>query len=398
MRKKLMILGAGLLQIPLIRSAKELGLEVLVADMNPDAIGFSEDGIKRFVVSTTDTAGILEVARKEKVDGILTAASDVPMPTVAAVCEDLGLHGISKQCALRCTNKAEMRKCLSESGVPIPRFIVVSSVDDAISAGKEFNGKIVVKASDNSGNRGISMVDDGGDINGLETAFQYALQNSRDKRVLIEEYMDGEEFSVEGMSINGVYQAVQVTDKITNGSPYFVEMGHTQPSAQPKEILDSIIQVASEAAKALGITDGPSHTEIKLTSNGPKIVEVGARLGGGCITSHLVPLSTGVDMVKSAILVSLGETPDIHHRITKGAAIRFFDSHKGVISKIDNIEMVLSMPGVKEVSFFKTIGDSVNDLKTGLDRVGYVIAQGENRESAIKNCEAAMEQVKITLS
>ena len=121
MGKKLLVLGAGLLQIPTIRCAKKMGLDVLVADMNPDAIGFKESGIKKFVVSTTDTAGILDVARRENIDGILTAASDVPMPTVAAVCEELGLHGVSRKCALQCTNKAEMREALEIAGVPIPR-------------------------------------------------------------------------------------------------------------------------------------------------------------------------------------------------------------------------------------------------------------------------------------
>ena len=398
MGKKLLVLGAGLLQIPTIRCAKKMGLDVLVADMNPDAIGFKESGIKKFVVSTTDTAGILDVARRENIDGILTAASDVPMPTVAAVCEELGLHGVSRKCALQCTNKAEMREALEIAGVPIPKFAVVRSAEDAINVGKYFEGKVVVKASDNSGNRGISMVDDCRNSYELQNAFNYALVISHDKRVLIEEYMNGEEFSVEGISINGVYHAIQVTDKITNGSPYFVEMGHTQPSVQPHEIINSIIKIAGDAAKALGIANGPSHAEIKLTSEGPKIVEVGARLGGGCITSHLVPLSTGVSMVKAAIQNSIGESPDIEHKFSKGAAIRFFDSHKGTITAFENVESALSMPGVIEISFFKNVGEDIGELKTGLDRVGYVIAQGEDREDAVKKCVAALKRVEIKLT
>ena len=345
MGKKLLVLGAGLLQIPTIRCAKKMGLDVLVADMNPDAIGFKESGIKKFVVSTTDTAGILDVARRENIDGILTA---------------------SRKCALQCTNKAEMREALEIAGVPIPKFAVVRSAEDAINVGKYFEGKVVVKASDNSGNRGISMVDDCRNSYELQNAFNYALDNSHDKRVLIEEYMNGEEFSVEGISINGVYHA--------------------------------IIKIAGDAAKALGIANGPSHAEIKLTSEGPKIVEVGARLGGGCITSHLVPLSTGVSMVKAAIQNSIGESPDIEHKFSKGAAIRFFDSHKGTITAFENVESALSMPGVIEISFFKNVGEDIGELKTGLDRVGYVIAQGEDREDAVKKCVAALKRVEIKLT
>ena len=259
-----------------------------------------------------------------------------------------------------------MREALEIAGVPIPKFAVVRSAEDAINVGKYFEGKVVVKASDNSGNRGISMVDDCRNSYELQNAFNYALDNSHDKRVLIEEYMNGEEFSVEGISINGVYHA--------------------------------IIKIAGDAAKALGIANGPSHAEIKLTSEGPKIVEVGARLGGGCITSHLVPLSTGVSMVKAAIQNSIGESPDIEHKFSKGAAIRFFDSHKGTITAFENVESALSMPGVIEISFFKNVGEDIGELKTGLDRVGYVIAQGEDREDAVKKCVAALKRVEIKLT
>ena len=393
--KKIMILGAGQLQLPAIRKAMEMGLNAIVADMNPNAIGFQEKGIIKEIISTTDTQRILEVARRHNIDGIMTVASDVPMQTIAAVRECMGLNGINKRTALNATNKAEMRMCLDKAGVPIPRYFVADNLDEFIALCSNFDKKFVVKASDNSGNRGVSLVDDPLDKDKLISAFKYAKENTRDGRVLLEDYMDGKEFSVEGISVGGVYHVIQVTDKITTGAPYFVEMGHTQPSAENEEVLNNIQSVAKNGVAALGILDGPSHTEIKLTSDGPKIVEIGARLGGGCITTHLVPLSTGIDMVGANINIALGQTPDISHKYTKGSAIRFFKCEPGVFSGITGVEKASSLKGVIEIGFLKNIGDNIEELKTGLDRVGYVISPGESREEAARICEDALNMIKI---
>ncbi len=393
-----MILGAGLLQLPAIRIAKKLGVFPIVADINPKAIGFEEDSIEKLIISTTDTRMILNAAREHHIDGIITVASDVPVPTVAYVCEQLGLRGVSTLTAKRATNKADMRICLSESNVPMPQFSVATTFTELCEAAKVFDYKVVIKASDNSGNRGISMVENPKNLTALKRAFDYAKENSKDNRILIEEYMNGPEFSVEGISIDGKFNAIQVTDKITNGAPYFVEMGHTQPSEQPAEVVASIIDVARKAVKAVGIENGPSHTEIKLTSDGPKIVELGARLGGGCITSHLVPLSTGVDMIEACIKIALGEKPDIEPKYSAGAAIRFFNSHSGVFTAVSGVDKALKSEGVTEVNFFKPVGSTIPDLKTGLDRIGYVIAYGETRSQAIENCERAISQIHINIS
>lgn len=393
--KKLMILGAGPLQLPAILKAREKGLDVIVADMNPDAVGFKESGIVKEIISTTDTLKIIEAAKRYRINGIMTVASDVPMPTIAAVCQELRLCGISPKTALNATNKAEMRHCLEKANVPIPKYFVVRSLDEFLETCKNFKDRFVVKSSDNSGNRGVCLVDNPFNKDKLIKAFEYAKENTRDGRVLLEEYMEGEEFSVEGISVDGTYHVIQVTDKITTGEPYFVELGHTQPSMQTKDTLDKIKTVAKKGVEALGISNGPSHTEIKLTTNGPKIVEIGARLGGGCITTHLVPLSTGVDMVNANIQIALGELPDLMPKYSKGAAIRFFKSKPGFFYEAKGLEEASSLNGVIEVGFLKNIGDYIPELKTGLDRVGYVIAQGETRNKAVKICEEAVDKITI---
>lgn len=393
--KKLMILGASILQLPAIKEAKKLGLEVVVLDMDPNAIGFNESGIIKEIISTIDTSAVVRCAQKHNINGIMTLASDVPIPTVAAVCKELNLKGISIQTALRATNKSEMRKALSDAKVPIPKYYSVNTLSQFVEAASNFEHSFVVKASDNSGNRGIKLVEVRPDLNTLKEAFEYSKKYSRDGRILLEEYMEGPEFSVEGISVDGKYHPIQITDKITSGIPYFVELGHTQPSEQPLEIQNKIIKVAEDGVKALGIIEGPSHTEIKLTSEGPKIVEIGARLGGGCITSHLVPLSTGVNMVKANIMIALGQSPDLTKKFDKGSAIRFIQPKAGIISEIKGVEETLKKSGVIEIGFFKQIGDKVSEMHNGLDRVSYVIAQGNNRSQAVDLCEDAASHIKI---
>ena len=311
--KTIMILGAGILQVPAIKKAKEMGLNVVAVDMNPYADGFSIDGIKKEVISTIDIPLVLDAAKEHKIDGIMTLASDMPMRTIAKVSSELGLIGIDEETAFKATNKAAMRSALDKFDVPIPKFIKVTGEDEFLSAVKTIHGlglEVIVKPADNSGSRGVDLISDYSE-NSLKKVYQYSKQYSRSGDVVVEEFMTGPEVSVETLTVNGKCHVIQITDKLTTGAPFFVEMGHSQPTALPNDIKEKISEVAIDANKAIGITSGPSHTEIKITPDGPKVVELGARLGGDNITTHLVPLSTGVDMVEACIKIALGEKPNI---------------------------------------------------------------------------------------
>lgn len=395
--KRIMILGASILQLPAIKKAKEMGLDVIAVDMNPDAIGFKEDGITKLIISTIDVPRILAAAREYHINGIMTLASDMPMQAVAAVCEDLGLKGVSSDTAYKATNKAEMRKCFKQHGVPSPEFHIVSTMPEYLEAIEGFTSAFIVKPADNSGSRGIRLVDDISNKESIVEAFNYSKQYSRDGRILVEEYLDGSEFSVETMSVDGECHVIQITDKLTSGAPYFVELGHTQPSAYSDAIKQEIMSVAKAGIKALGISYGPSHTEIKLTKNGPKIVEIGARLGGDCITTHLVPLSTGVNMVEANIRIALGEKPDLTHPFAKGSAIRFFTANEGVLKSVFGLDSVREIPGVIDVKMMKQIGDTIPPLRNSLDRLGYVIAQADTRDEAAQICELALQNIKCNI-
>ena len=396
--KKLMILGASILQVPAIEKAKSMGLTVIAADMNPDAVGFKIAGVVKEIISTIDTPAILEAAKRHQIDGIMTLASDMPMQSVAVVSREMGLAGINEDTALKATNKAFMRDALKEAGVPIPLYFRVKGKEAFIKAVEEIrNGgyKCIVKPADNSGSRGVDLLKDDADIN---TAYEYTIQYSRGGEIVVEEFMEGPEVSVETLAVNGNINVIQITDKVTTGAPYFVEMGHSQPCLLSESARKRIAEVAIAANKAIGIKNGPSHTEIKVTQSGPKIVELGARLGGDCITTQLVPLSTGVNMVEASIRIAIGEKPDLKPKWNKGAAIRYLRTATGTIKEITGIEKAEKVPGVKQVSIVHSIGEQIGEIKSSVDRAGFVIAQSEDAAKAIAVAEKAIRAIDIVVT
>lgn len=397
MMKKLMILGASILQLPAIKKAQELGYQVVVVDMNPDAIGFKEEGISKEVISTIDIPLVAEAAKRHKINGIMTLASDMPMRTVATVAKEMNLVGISEETALWATNKAKMREVLKKDNVPVPMFFEVDNEKeclDAVYQVKEAGYKCIIKPVDNSGSRGISLLSNYNEAT-IVRAFNYSREYSRSGSLMVEEFMEGPEVSVETLSINGKCHVIQITDKLTTGAPYFVEMGHSQPSQLSENIKQKICEIAIAANKAIGIENGPSHTEIKVTKDGPKIVELGARLGGDNITTHLVPLSTGVDMVECCIKIALGEKVDINAKYQKASAIKYLKTEKGIIRSIEGLEKARNIEGVQQLDMVYGVGDEVGEIKSSIDRVGFVIAQAEDIEKAKRCCDRALDKIDI---
>lgn len=398
MSKKIMILGASILQLPAIQKAKEMGLSVIAVDMNPDAVGFQEEGVVREVISTIDIPAVVEAAKRHGIDGIMTLASDMPIRSVAAVAKEMNLVSIDDETAVRATNKAEMRKALYEQHVPVPRFFKVSSQQGFEAAVEQFQSAFIIKPADNSGSRGIFKMEVPVDRQAAADAYLYSRQFSRSGDIVVEEYMRGPEISVETLSIDGECHIIQITDKMTTGAPHFVEMGHTQPTQLSPELQKQVAQVTAAANQAIGIQNGPSHTEIIITDEGPKIVELGARLGGDCITTHLVPLSTGVNMVECCIRIALGEKPDITPRFAKSSAIRYFDQHAGVIRHIGGVEEAKRLKGVQQISIVHGIGEHIREINSSGDRIGFVIAQGVSVDEAVQACEAAKAMITVDIS
>ncbi|WP_296128074.1 ATP-grasp domain-containing protein [uncultured Anaerococcus sp.] len=394
--KKIMILGASILQIPAIIEAKKMGLYVIAVDMNPDAEGFKYAD-KAIVVSTTDTEGVLREAKKNDIDGILTVASDRPMITVARVVDELGLHGVTKDTAEKSTIKSKMRDALKEFNVPIPKYYKVTSYSgfqEAVEIILNSGSKVIAKPADNSASRGVRLIDNIKNLD-LQEIYNYCKDNSYNGELMVEEYMEGPEVSVETISYNGECHILQITDKITTNAPYFVEMGHTEPSSLPKSTLEEIARVTKMANIAIGNNYGPSHTEIRITNEGPKIVELGARTAGENIATHLVPYSTGINMVECCINLALGNKIDIEKKFDKFSAIRYKKCDIGKIKNISGIEQAEAIDGVKVVTIVHGVGEYSEPIKNSNHRVAFVISQADDRLSAVNACEKAIDLLKF---
>ena len=389
--KKLLIIGASILQLPAIKRAKELGYYTAVLDYNPNAVGI-EYADEYFNASTIDIDAVVEVAKSFCPDGIMTLATDMPMRSIAKAAEVLGLPGIDMETAIRSTDKGEMIKAFAECGVEHPWYYIAKDTEQLQTVKDKLTYPCIVKPTDNAGSRGVKLIESGEE---LFSSYEYAAASSRSGAVIFEEYMQGDEVSVEIIVKGGTPYVLAVTDKITTGAPHFVEMGHTQPSALPSEKVAEIKDLACRAVKAVGINDGPAHVEIMLTDKGAKMVELGARMGGDCITTHLVPLSTGVDMIEATIRIACGEQADVDIKHSRGAAIRYIETGTGVIKEITGVDEARALPGVREISFTKGVGDTVGNIGSSTDRVGFVIADGEDRESAVAACIHALEKISV---
>ncbi len=392
--KKLLIIGASILQLPAIKRAKELGYYVGVVDYNPNAVGVPLAD-EFFEVSTIDIEGVAEIAKKFTPDGIMTLATDMPMRSIAEAARVCGLPAITMETAIRSTDKGEMIKAFEKFGVEHPWYYILTSPKELDGVIEKISFPCISKPTDNSGSRGVMLIHN---ENELREAVSYSSENGRSGGVIVEEYMVGPEVSVEIITLDGVPHVLNVTDKLTTGAPHFVEMGHSQPSRLGKETVDKISDLAKRAVGAVGIENGPAHVEIIVTENGPKMVELGARMGGDCITTHLVPLSTGIDMVEATIRLSCGEVPDIDKKFQKGSAIRYFCVPSGTIREISGVDEARAIEGVREISFVKGVGDKVGEVGNSADRVGFVIAQADTAEEAIAVCERAIETVKIIVA
>lgn len=392
-QQKLMILGVSELQLPAILKAKEKGLYVIGVDMNKNAVGVRYVD-EFYELSTIDTEGILDKAVELGIDGIMTLATDMPMRSVAAVGERLNLTTITQKTAIMATDKARMREKLSNYNVPIPFFSSVLTYKEFEKAVNSFHGDIIIKPSDSSGSRGIYLLRD---RNELEKTYEYSRKFSKTGEVVVEEYMSGPEVSVETITIKGVTHIIAITDKETSGPPYFVEMGHSIQSLLSEDMREDIEKVTKAAITALGIDNSSAHTEIIVTSEGAKVVELGARLGGDNITTSLVPLATGIDMVEACIDLALGDEPNINRRFNKGAAIRYFNSNSGTLLKVEDVEKVRNNEGVQSIIISKSIGDKINKIRSSVDRIGYVISQAESTEKAIDICKKTVNEIKIII-
>lgn len=364
--KKLAIIGASYLQLPLVEKAKKMGIETHCFAW-PDGAVCKDIADFFYPISILEKDTILKKCIEINIDGITTIATDMAVPTICFVAEKMNLVSNSFISSLASTNKGEMRNAFKKSNCSVPKFLETDTI--GVNS-KDFKFPLIVKPVDRSGSRGVTKVlfD-----NELPEAIHYAINESFIKKAIIEEYIDGNEVSVETISYNGNHTVLAITDKITTGAPHFVELAHHQPSQLPKEIQDKIKIETIKCLNALDIKVGAGHSEFKITAAGDVfVIEVGARMGGDFIGSHLVELSTGYDFLEGVINIALGkyEKPILKNNSFSG--VYFLSKETQEI--LPYFSQINSFDIQKEVQN-TTIKNSTNSN----DRSGYLIYQDNKK-------------------
>lgn len=367
MKEKIAVIGANEPLIPFYRQAKALGYEIIGIAIEKGAV--CKKYCDRFYpVSFADKDDVVDVCRKEKVDGIISFSLESALPTVAYVANKLGLVSNSEENIKLTQSKFAQRQALEKAGIPVPKYYLIENEGDLEKVRCRY--PIIVKPVDSGGSQGICKVES---QDKLKEAYNYAISFSRTSKAIIEEFVDGREFSVEYISHQGKHYFLQITDKVTSGAPRFVEMQHHQPADIPETVWNRIKKMVEGALSALKIENSASHTEIKWNSNDELyIIETGARMGGDYITSDLVRLSTGYDFVEGAIKLAIGkfEVPTFPKPMHSG--VYFYSKLAPEVGDI--IKHHEKYPEIVEWEYSD---EPLMEVKSNADRRGYFLYQKE---------------------
>jgi biotin carboxylase len=419
-KKQILILGAGLMQRPAIESAKELGFFTNVIDANPNAVAVSNaDRFEKIDLKDREAVRdfALSLKRSGGLDAVFTAGTDFSA-SVSFAARACGLPSHSFDAALNASDKIRMRGCFAKYGVPSPAFYEVDSRapdadgSDTLEAAVKNNTfafPLVVKPVDNMGARGCRLARDEREF---RAALADAAASSRSGRVIVEEYMDGPEFSVDALVYNDTLTVTGFADRHIFYPPYFIEMGHTLPSACSKADFAALVAAFAKGVSALGLTCGAAKGDIKLTKNGPMIGEIAGRLSGGYMSGWTFPYASDCNLTREAILIAAGETP------------RWLEEHRTPIAVESNFAIYeipakrtsaerawISIPGrVKEAimspenaAFVRDVlprtkaGDTVTFPRNNVEKCGNVIAVADTRVKATESALAAVKSITLRL-
>lgn len=369
MNKKIAILGANYQYLTFYRQTKALGYEIYSFGRESDDHIAAEKYADHFYdISFKEKERILEICKQEGVQGVTSFLIESALPYVYYISRGLGVPCNSPECEALTENKYTMREQMKKEGVSIPTYKAVKSLEEA--EGIPF--PVIIKPSDSGGSRGITLVRKKEDLaSALDRAFSW----SPSRTALVEQFIEGREFSVEAISYKGKHYILQITDKMTTGAPYFVEMGHHQPADLNQKQWDAISNLTLKLLKALKVEYGASHTEVKMNDDGvPYVIEMGARMGGGFINSDMVKLSTGYDFVKGVLEVATGTFTEPVFPCKKYAGVYFLceETKEKVLPYIENKD---KYPFVYDAD----IWGKIQKVQCNSDRGGYFIYQSDHK-------------------
>jgi biotin carboxylase len=385
--KRLLILGAGTWGVEYLRRARLLGAETWATDWSPDAVGRHE--AHHFEpIDLKDQDGTLELARRAKVDAVLTAA-DIGVPTAAFVANHLGLPGAGLQLALDATHKRHMRERASAAGVNCPRFCAIRTVADAR---RRASLPAIVKPVDNCSSRGVRFVDDGAD---LDTAVTDALAESRAGEALVEEFLRGDEGSIELFVQDGAPTILGVCDKTKSPLPNRYDLELRYPGAYPTEVSAGIEELAVKLVRGFGIENAILHVEFLVADHRVFLLEFAIRGCGSKVITHLLPELTGIDIVAAVIRQAFGLATPLAPRRQEHGALHFLMFPPGVVRAVHGVAEAGRMPGVIDVCVEREPGDMIGEIRNGRSRPGHVLVRGDSRQVVQERLRAVRDTIRL---
>lgn len=392
--KKLLVIGAGFLQDFVIQKAKKMGYETLTVDADPNAVGF-KSADRYAVVNIVDEKACLEYARKENIDGVLTAATDYGVLTAAYVAREMNLPGLNYEAAQLIKNKYRVRKCLFDSHIDDTEQAYEIDKDTEL---KDLCGKlsfpVMVKPCDGSGSRGASRVDSPEDF---QKACSAAMDSSITHRAEVETFITGTEYGAESLVAGGEVHVLGIMRKWMTKPPYYAELGHAIPTDLPHEVEERARQCVENAIKALGINFGSVNMDMLITKEGKiHIIDIGARMGGNMIGPCVIPYGTGIDYMANMIRNAVGDETDFTPTSHSCVATRLLAFDDGVVKRLPDFVALEKEYGV-EIYHHLEVGQRVNEYHTNLDGCGYVVARADDVDSAINTVDTVLNRIKETI-
>lgn len=390
--RKILVVGGGVYQVPLIKRIVELGYAALCVDCNKNAPGFSvATDYKQ--IDVLDKEACLRYARENGVDAVMTYGATLPLPTVSYIAEKLNLPALPAETAELSKSKYKIKKRLSEYGCNIfGDFFEVTTMDEAKR--HKYTFPCVIKPSDGSGSKGVSLVLNDSE---LDTALKSAFSAARFGSIYKEDFIAGEEYTVEAFVYRGkpyVYSVIKTTFNRTEDNE--IHYGHRTPSGLSADDETKIKEEVCKAISALNITMSSVNFDIILSKDDgkPYIIDCGIRIGQNLIASHIVPFSRGVDIIDNTVKLALGEEIAPEPKFEKCIATRLLIYGSGVITEIKDMSDLIGSNGILDVVMRKKVGDFQNEYKEKSDTCGWVITEGKTPTEAESRAEKARELLK----
>jgi biotin carboxylase len=394
MKKKIMILGAGVYQVPLIKKAKEMGLETIVVSPKGKYPGIPLADIL-LDIDTTDSYQIVEAAREHNISGITTTGTDVCVPSLGKVVNALGLSGTGYEAARRSMDKVLMKQAFMEYDVPTAAFRMFIESGEAKEFANELGYPVMVKAPDSSGSRGITKVNSAEEF---EFAWNRAHEVSRSKEIIVEQFLKGIEFGAQAFVHGDRVVAVFPHGDTVTPAPYFSPIGHSMPTALTQEQQVKTAKVIEQAVRALGIRDCVSNVDLMLVDGEPKMIEIGARMGATCLPEN-ISIYAGQDVYEHLIRLALGEHPEFKVTAKQANACLLLRSGKtGTVTSLDVPPEVLNHPDLIDFHWDVAVGDAVRAFKVGPDRIGHIIVKAATAEEGERLVEQMASRVQIAVA